>query len=301
MMKKMPMVVLQVPKLQLERHKTTTRNNNQPGESLMSFIIIIIIIIIMVLEDELTTRTSLTIHVPSSGVCDLEINIRCDGCSINTTKLPLCEERPFRIGLLFRGGDCSENNFSQPLDRVSCADFPQNGAVPKLGTGGSVYIRANADPKDGNLGGTGGDSLESIFEGVVAEGSIYYMFAGGNRMPADTQILFLLADGPQDSSTVLQDVRFDASCSQPFLLNNIFGSHQLISFENQLQGNVTLFAAATTDFNISIPITGLNIGSGDDILTISAATIRTNYTTPPLTNLDALIGQRLCPHPFLTS
>ncbi|KAL7567985.1 hypothetical protein ACA910_004571 [Epithemia clementina (nom. ined.)] len=222
--------------------------------------------------------------------CALEVNLSCVGCTVNNSDLPLCEERPTLIGMLFRGGNCSQNNFSQPLTKVTCVDFNQQ--APPLGSNATVFIRANADPKDGLPGGTGGDSETLLFEGLVTEGSVFYMYDGGNRLPADTQIRMWPATGPRDSSTILQDVRFHASCSQPFLLNNVFGSYQFVMFQNELQGNVTLFLSQTSDFDISIPINGLP--TGDTILTIFNATIRTNYTDPPVSILTPLIGQKLC-------
>ncbi|KAL7567993.1 hypothetical protein ACA910_004579 [Epithemia clementina (nom. ined.)] len=222
--------------------------------------------------------------------CALEVNLSCVGCTVNNSDLPLCEERPTLIGMLFRGGNCSQNNFSQPLTKVTCVDFNQQ--APPLGSNVTVYVRANADPKDGLPGGTGGDSETLLFEGLVTEGSVFYMYDGGNRLPADTQLRMWPATGPRDSSTILQDVRFHASCSQPFLLNNVFGSYQFVMFQNELQGNVTLFLSQTSDFDISIPINGLP--TGDTILTIFNATIRTNYTDPPVSILTPLIGQKLC-------
>ena len=232
--------------------------------------------------------------VPSTSPtenCDLVIDLNCTGCDINVTNLPNCTDRPFLVGMLFRGGDCSENNFTQPIDRVTCGDFPQNGEVPKLGSNETVFIRANADPKD-EIGGTGGDDETLLFEGLVTEGSVYFLYDNGEDMPADTQIRIYPAEGPQNPSTILQDVRFHASCSQPLLLKNVFGSHQLVQFENVPQGNVSCFASITSDYRITIPINGLP--TGDDVLEITRATIRTNYTNPAFTFLTCLEGQVIC-------
>ncbi|KAL7568000.1 hypothetical protein ACA910_004586 [Epithemia clementina (nom. ined.)] len=219
--------------------------------------------------------------------CELRVSTNCTGCTVNITSLPLCEQRPFLVGMLFRGGNCSENNFTQPIDRVTCSDFPQNGEVPKLGTNGEVYIRANKDPDDGD-----GDSESPLFEGIVSEGSVYFMYDGGENLPADTQIRIWPSTGPRDSSTILQDVRFHASCSQPLLLKNVFGSHQLVQFENELQGNVSCFSATSTNVRITIPIEALP--EGDDILRVFNATIRTNYTDPLVTILEPIVGQLIC-------
>ena len=224
--------------------------------------------------------------ISSTENCELTIDLECTGCTINTTELPNCTDRPFMIGMLFRGGDCAENNFSQPISEVMCTDFLNNGQVPKLGSNEAVYIRANRDP-----GGGDGDDETSIFDGVVTEGSVYFMFDNGRDLPADTQIRVYPAEGPRNPNTILQDVRFHASCSEPLLLKNIFGSHQLVQFENLQQGNVSCFASAETNYRITIPIEALP--AGEDTLLVFNATIRTNYTNPPVTILP-IVGSLIC-------
>ena len=80
------------------------------------------------------------------------------------------------FGMLFRGGNCSENNFTQPIDRVVCTDFPQNGQVPKTGSNETAYIIALG--KDDN----------PYFSGVVREGDVYYPYNGGDKLDADQTI-----------------------------------------------------------------------------------------------------------------
>ena len=71
-------------------------------------------------------------------------------------------------------------------------DFLNNGQVPKLGSNEAVYIRANRDP-----GGGDGDEETSVFDGVVTEGSVSFLFDNGRDLPAYTQIRVYPAEGPR--------------------------------------------------------------------------------------------------------
>ena len=86
----------------------------------------------------------------------------------------------------------------------------------------------------------------------------------------------------------------------------MFGSHQLVQFENLQQGNVSCFASAETNYRITIPIEALP--AGEDTLLVFNATFRTNYTNPPVTILP-IVGSLICTeeaaanqsNPFTTS
>ena len=55
---------------------------------------------------------------------------------------------------------------------------------------------------------------------------------------------------------LLQEVLFHSSCSEQLFLLDIFGSFQLLEFENQLQGVVGFANAATVDFNLTLEVEG---------------------------------------------
>ena len=203
--------------------------------------------------------------------CVMDISADCDGCDFNTTELPGCEGRPSMFGMLFRGGSCDENNFTQPIDRVECADF--NGGPPKTGTNESAYVVA-----------LGKDQETVVFAGMVNEGSVYYLYNGGDKLDAD-QTINIYSDETQ--TTLLQSVTFHASCSQPLVLKNVFGASQIVQFANEDQGNVSCFLATEVSYQISVPI---DLPEGEDSIIIRELTVRTNYTNPAFIDLSPMIN-----------
>lgn len=189
--------------------------------------------------------------------------------------------------MLFRGGDCSENNFSQPITKVNCTDYPQNGDVPKNRSNQTAYIVATA-VKDPTI---------IVFQGYAREGSVFFLYNGGVKLPADTRIQTFAPPaepgpplGQLPNTPILQSVDFHASCSQPFVLKNVFGAYQLVQFQNPEQGNVSCFSATELDYNVSVPI---KLPSGEDTIIIQSAQLVTNYTSPRVVILP-LTGTRLC-------
>ena len=228
-----------------------------------------------------------------SESCDIDIDLQCNGCDVNTTDLPDCEDRPTMFGMLFRGGSCDQNNFSQPITDVTCDDFPENGDIPQLGSNETAYIVAVIGE------GQWINGSNTLFQGYVREGSVYFLYDGGNRLPADTRIQVYKPPPPPGpppgfvppASLLLQQVDFHASCSQPFVLKNVFGANQLVQFQNRKQGNVSCFSATELDYNISVPI---SLPSGEEVIMINSAQIITNYTNPRFVILP-LNGTLLCP------
>jgi hypothetical protein len=176
------------------------------------------------------------------------------------------------FGMLYRGGNCDENNFSQPDDKVACADF--NGGPPKMGSNATSYIEYfGKDVDDG-----------PFFTGTVREGDVFYLYNGGERLDADFNF-FIYTD--TSKSTLLQQAFFHASCSQPLVLKNVFGATQVVQFANSIQGNVSCFQTTEVSYSISIP---LSLPAGEDSLTINELNIRTNYTDPAFIDFGPMVA-----------
>jgi hypothetical protein len=204
--------------------------------------------------------------------CIIEVSGDCANCDYTTDNLPGCEERPTMFGMLYRGGNCDENNFTQPDDKVSCADF--NGGPPKMGSNATSYIEY-----------FGKDITEPpFFTGTVQEGDVFYLYNGGEKLDADFNFNIYT-----DSSkgTLLQSAFFHASCSQPLVLKNVFGATQVVQFANSLQGNVSCFIATEVSYTITIPV---SLPPGEDTLIIRELSIRTNYTNPAFIDFSAAVN-----------
>ena len=227
---------------------------------------------------------------------DITMTNYLTGCVASTLN-GVCTEPPFLTGFLFRGGDCAFNNFtSQPIQDYTCTDFPQNvgiyGGIPSLGSGESAYIVANADPGDAP-GGSAGNALPPLFQGIVQEDSLYFLFDNRQPLPNRTQIRMWPANATvRDDSILLQDVRFDSSCTNPLYILNVFGAHQVVFF--QMPGQATAIYVATPICRMTIQV--FVEARGEQAVTIANARALANFTTPQATLIsDWTQGQTLCP------
>lgn len=132
-------------------------------------------------------------HTPGGDVCE-------DGRKLET------------LTMIYTGDDCSATFNSQDSGSVICSDSnggPNNAA--------EVNIRASTkeDPDQRNS--------DSLFNGVVALNGSFTLDAVGvtrqNRLGGDTYIQIEALDG-----TVLQNVKFHTSCSQPLNAGDQFGA-----------------------------------------------------------------------------
>ena len=243
--------------------------------------------------------------VPSSNPTqalglDITMTNYLTGCVASTLN-GVCTEPPFLTGFLFRGGDCAFNNFtSQPIQDYTCTDFPQNvgiyGGIPSLGSSESAYIVANADPGDAP-GGSAGNALPPLFQGIVQEDSLYFLFDNRQPLPNRTQIRMWPANATvRDDSTLLQDVRFDSSCTNPLYILNVFGAHQVVFF--QMPG-----LATAVSIYVATPICRMTIqvfveARGEQAVTIANARALANL---PLRKPRSFrTGRRVKPSVLLT-
>lgn len=109
----------------------------------------------------------------------------------------------------FIGGDCSQS-FNQQSDIFSCEDLVSGGP----GTSSPVFIEAT-----GLRGST-------YFSGTVEDGGVFEM--ANNNEPLDSFVTISIFD--EVTRTPLQVTSFDSSGSIPLLMNDIFGSNQLVGW-----------------------------------------------------------------------
>jgi len=184
-----------------------------------------------------------------------------------------CEQRPFRYEFFFRGGDCSENDFDQPIDRVTCTDFFNNpGSIPPLGSGQAAFVRLFRRREDEDF----------IYQGLVNEGETYEVLCGGD-CPADMRVDTYPPDATvYNQNTIWQSVEFHSSCSQPLLCFNTFGGHQIIGWENRRQGAINCFDDVFVRTTIIVSVEAAELPPADDRLVMETLEVRTgNYVRVP--------------------
>jgi hypothetical protein len=177
--------------------------------------------------------------------CPIEIATRCviagtgenagQDCSTPINFAEPCLSRPTEAIMLFNGGSCAQSqNIQNAL--FNCTDV---GTVPTA-DGAQVHILVTDIKGQGIV----------YFDGLVGVGDFFPLRDGTERFEADQ---FITISTP-DKSAILQLVRYHSSCSQNLELNNKFGSLQLVSFFNDVQGNVTSFNVLEFSLSIDVPI-----------------------------------------------
>ena len=173
-----------------------------------------------------------------------------------------CTSAPTLLEMLFRGGSCEENVFSQNIEPLSCVD--QNQGPPKQGSQEPAYIRA--------LDVT---TNEVLFAGTVLEGDVYDIASSSGGELVNNIAIDIFSDDTMQ--TPLQSVIFDASCSDgndsPLL--NVFGANQVVKYVNAAQGTVSaLVATELPDMTFDIE---LSIANADDgTITMNELDVRSN-------------------------
>ena len=229
---------------------------------------------------------------------DITMTNYLTGCVASTLN-GVCTEPPSLTGFLFRGGDCAIKNFtSQPIQDYTCTDFPQKvgmyGGITSLGSGESAHIVANADPGDAP-GGSAGNALPPLFQGIVQEDSLYFLFNNRQPLPNRTQIRVWPANATvRDASTLLQEVRFDSSCANSLYILNVFGAHQVVFFQMPGQATAVSVYVATPICRMTIQV--FVEAWGEQAVTIANASALANFATPKATLISEWTqGQTLCP------
>ena len=165
----------------------------------------------------------------------------------------ICTDAPFEATMLYNGGSCAQSRNDQRFT-FTCQDF--NGGPP-TNVGDQSYIIVS-------------DGEGIIYhEGFVPVGSDYSI----EGESADQRIMIYTNDPVADpSSDLLQEVGYDASCSEPVVLNDKYGASQLVGFINEEQGNVACVVPIVFFLEIGVPIDV----DGDNV-TLIELTAETNF------------------------
>ena len=198
--------------------------------------------------------------------CDLAIEFSCviadvgntfnagKDCEAPDIGISPCKARPTGATMLFNGGGCEQSDNRQLL-QFTCEDF-EGG--PPVNEGDEAYVIVS-DIKGRSI---------IYFEGIVRVGEEFPLYDDGNNFVTDQAVTVYTPD----QGTLLQSVQYHSSCSSNLELKNRFGSVQLVSFFNGIQGNVTCFETFSLMINVVLPI-----DVRGDSATFQSMTAQTNF------------------------
>jgi hypothetical protein len=191
--------------------------------------------------------------------CPVDVKMACQGCELELPEVDYsCTQAPSLLEMLFRGGSCEENAFTQSIMPLSCIDY--NGGPPKLASNQPAFIRSFDETNN-----------EIVFQGTVREGDLYNIVSSNGGTLGNKLAIDIFADSTQQ--TLLQSVAFELSCTEPnsMPLMNVFGASQIVGFANSAQGVVSAFAEVQVpDIIISIELTSTGK------FTLQELSVRTN-------------------------
>lgn len=210
----------------------------------------------------LTLRPTLPPTTPNYA-CLLDLNLYCqppEGASSCNTIPPLvtqCLQRPTEITMLLYGGNCSQSFNIQPTTLFRCSDFGTNNGPPKT-QGSKVFVVAT-DIKGQGI---------AYFSGYVNIGDTYTLSNKGSQVDTDINIT-IYASKDLSPSNILETLVYQSSCSHNLFLGDRFGASQLVQFVNNAQGVVSLFAKATFDFSVKLPLTLMGTATLTSLVSIT--------------------------------
>lgn len=150
-------------------------------------------------------------------------------CSVPSSADSLCTKRPSVISLRFNGGDCTQSANTQDASKVFC-----------LGDAGSGPVRIVATNSKG-------DRTYLDVSNVAIGDIVEIAAANAGRSELDSQTDVEIFSG----GTLVQDLSFHTSCSQPLALGDKFGSLEVTSFQNPEQGLVQAGAEVKYSYRIT--------------------------------------------------
>ena len=204
-----------------------------------------------------------------TDVCTFNLDVGCilpngDSCDVVAPAVEPCTGRPYRMGMLLRGGYCNQSDNVQPA-KFFCDDVGEGPPTPRSGQRVYLVVVPTKIP-------------ETIyFEGYVNEGEIFYMEDGGLDLQADSNITMYT---DESKSTVLQALQYHTSCSQNLRLKDTFGAFQLVEWVNEEQGVVSCFASVEYELKLNVPLDF----EGDTLL-VTSITATTNFADPLVQDL----------------
>ena len=185
-----------------------------------------------------------------------EVPVAQDMCEIRPSDLE-CEKRPTEISFRYTGEDCAASSHMQDPDKTDCDGDPAF-ADP-------VYIIVDHDGQGGDVAFEGFVDLDEVYAATAA-------MAGRDDFHSESFIR-VFDDDPADPNafaSLLQEMRFHTSCSQPLSIGDAFGSAEVVGFVNAEQGNVS----AGTDVIYTFMVT--NNGSPGDVC-VTDTTLGLNF------------------------
>jgi hypothetical protein len=171
----------------------------------------------------------------------------------------------------YNGGSCQQSFNIQPAALFNCTD--SNGGPPNT-EGSQAFISI-----------TDGNGLGNVyFSGFATVGDELTLENNGTLVDTSMNVTIYSSDN-SSSSTLLQSIAFQTTCSRNLFLKDRFGSMQLLIFVNGLQGVVSSMFEAIFDFFI--------VNTGDFPAELVSLVSVTNVGVLNLT--DRVFGTELAP------
>ena len=174
-----------------------------------------------------------------------------------------CHYTPFRAGLLYNGGNCSQSDSGL---NFTCSD---TALGPPTEEGTRSYIVVTDASGEGFI----------YFEGSVKVGDPYYIQSPEGKLLDDGfHIMIYELSDKQEPSTLLQEVTYIGTlCSGIEEWFFRFGASQLIEYENEVQGKVTSFASSAASPEIVFSFSIHRLDSRPYPLTLQNFTALTSF------------------------
>lgn len=182
----------------------------------------------------ITTTTPLE-TTPAGPPCPIEVTTGCTGgkdqaCDeIVAPKTQCVDDPPTLLEMRYNGGSCEQK------DNIQSSQYMCNEPLFGPPTTGSVYVEIHNEGKP-------------CFSGMVNVGDIITVSDGGRTLSRFTYVN--IYDEPEGSLYQSITIITDCSDSDPLRLQDMFGSLQLTSFENEEQGFVGSVKNAFLSFTI---------------------------------------------------
>jgi hypothetical protein len=199
--------------------------------------------------------------VPSVGPCVFNITVGCffdngDPCDMPMPTTQICTGRPYKAGMLYNGGDCSQS-FNTQSEVFSCTDYDEG---PPTEIGEQSWITVTDASGDGIV----------YHDNWVSVGDIYYLDNDEQRFGTD-QIIYIYSSDEKDEDSLLQYVEYNTACTGDLALKDRFGASQLVEWFNLEQGLVSCSTNISYTIGVDIPST-VNEG-----ITVESAIVVMNF------------------------
>jgi hypothetical protein len=173
---------------------------------------------------------------PPAGVED------CDSIPIPRDE---CLEKVFSMGFRYNGGDCSQESNVQDPQLYQCFDL---FGGPPVTPGEPSYFVVQ------DIKGLG----IIYFEGFVPVGEQFTFSNGGELLGANVNVTIYNTDAVIPAN-IRQTMIIHTSCSQVTFLKDRYGSIELLSFNNTVQGFVSCFVDLSLGFSVRNVVEGFNV------------------------------------------